>query len=381
MSKKRDYYEILGVSQNASDKELKAAYRKLAMQYHPDRNDGDKQAESKFKEVNEAYAILSDHEKRSNYDQFGHADMQNDMHGGQQAQGFHDFSDIFNQVFGDVFGDTFGRTASGGGRQQTTASRGEDLKYELDITLNEAFHGKKVDFKYPVNETCSLCKGSGAAEGAKPVTCSTCQGRGRLRRTQGFFTLEQTCPSCRGRGQRIENPCRKCSGSGIERIKKHISIEIPKGIEDGTPIRLSNKGNSGEYGGTPGDLYVFISVRKHNLFERKGANLYCQAPVPMTIAALGGYIEIPTINEGNLRVKVRPGTQTGKKMRLNGQGMPYLNRTIRGDLILELCVETPVKLNEKQKELLQKFSEKTDANSHPESSGFFNKVKHFFNNE
>ena len=321
MSTRRDYYTVLGVSSDADEKELKSAYRKKAMAYHPDRNPDNPEAETKFKEVNEAYAVLSDAQKRAAYDRFGHDAFQQSggMGGGGGAEGFHDFSDIFNQVFGDMF--------SGQSHARSGPARGEDLRYDLEISLEDAYHGTSVRIDLPVMETCETCHGSGAQAGTEPVTCETCGGAGNLRSSQGFFTFERTCPGCGGRGHMIKDPCTQCRGQGQVRNKRRLSVDIPAGVEDGTRIRLAGKGNAGAHGGPKGDLYIFLTITGHDLFEREGATLYCRIPVPMTKAALGGDVEIPTLEGVRARVKIPAGTQTGKRLRLRGKGMSRLRRT------------------------------------------------------
>ncbi|MCF6291980.1 MAG: molecular chaperone DnaJ [Robiginitomaculum sp.] len=371
------YYETLGVERSADGKTLKSSYRKLAMKYHPDRNPNDDAAEQNFKQVSEAYSVLSDEQKRAAYDRFGHAAVdgsqgQGGFGGGRAA----DFSDIFEQVFGDSFGDVFG----GGGRNQSAsgAARGSDLRYSLEIELEEAFLGKDVDIKVPTTKTCVECKGNGAEPGTKVETCGTCKGHGRVRMQQGFFTMEQHCRACGGQGSTVSSPCKACDGVGTQATRRELSVTIPAGVEDGTRIRLSGEGAAGTRGGPAGDLYIFVSVRPHDIFEREGADLYCRAPTPMAVAALGGDIEMPTIDGGRKRVNIPAGSQTGKRLRLRGLGMSRLRLPGRGDMILELFVETPRHLNARQKELLEEFREHCCPDSHPEHTNFFEKAKSFW---
>ena len=370
----KDFYETLGVEQDAGADELKKAYRKLAMQYHPDRNPDDKEAEKKFKEVNEAYDILKDDQKRAAYDRFGHAAFENGgpgpgAGGGFGGGGFSGFADIFDEMFGD-----FG-AAAGGGRR-TSAMQGSDLRYNMDISLNDAFEGRKTQIRVPTSVTCETCDGSGAEEGKSPVTCQTCGGRGRVRAQSGFFTVERTCHACGGQGQVIEDPCKTCGGQGRVHREKTLSVNIPAGVEDGTRIRLSGEGEAGMRGGPPGDLYIFIHVKPHRLFQRDGANIHCKVPIPMTTAALGGQIEVPTIDGKRARVTIPEGTATGHQFRLKDKGMTVLRTKSRGDMFVQVFVETPQRLTKKQKELLKEFQEDTGDKKHnPESAGFFSKVK------
>ncbi|VAV94505.1 Chaperone protein DnaJ [hydrothermal vent metagenome] len=371
------YYETLGVSKNSDGKTLKSAYRKLAMQYHPDRNPNNAEAEQQFKTVSEAYGVLSDQQKRAAYDRFGHAGMDGARAGGggfAGAQGA-DFSDIFEQVFGDAFGDVFG---GGGQRSPSGPARGSDLRYPLEIELEDAFLGKEIDIKIPTTKTCNECDGKGAEPGTEVETCSTCQGHGRVRVRQGFFTMEQHCRDCGGQGTLVKSPCKACDGVGAQATRRELSVTIPAGVEDGTRIRLSGEGAAGTRGGPAGDLYIFISVRPHALFERDGADLYCRAPTPMAVAALGGEIEMPTIDGGRKRVNISAGVQTGKRLRLRGAGMSRLRRSNRGDMIVEIFVETPRNLNAKQKELLEEFREQCCPDSHPEHASFFEKARGFW---
>jgi len=375
---KRDFYDVLGVSKGASDAELKKAYRKKAMDLHPDRNKDKPETEGKFKEVNEAYEVLKDAEKKAAYDRFGHAAFEG---GGGGPQGFGggrpgangDFSSAFSDVFEDLFGDFMG----GGGRGGQRATRGSDLRYNLRASLEEAFSGKQKTVSVQSSVACESCNGTGAEGGAEPSNCPTCSGMGKVRAQQGFFTVERTCPTCSGRGQIINNPCRTCAGNGRQQKERALSVNIPAGVETGTRIRLSGEGEAGLRGGPSGDLYIFIEVRNHAIFEREAQNLFCRIPVSFSTAALGGEIEAPTIDGGRSRVKIPAGSQTGKQMRLRGKGMPALRGGQSGDLYIELAIETPVNLTSKQKELLREF-DSLGKNNNPESSNFFSKVKTFW---
>ena len=376
---KRDYYDVLGVDRSADEKALKSAYRKLAMKYHPDQNQGDPAAEEKFKEVGEAYAILSDAQQRAAYDRFGHAAFEN----GNGAGGGHPFGqgvnpeDIFQDLFSQVFGGGF---ASSGGRKRGGPQRGADLRYDLEITLAEAWAGKEETIHVPQAVACGTCEGSGCAPGYKPETCETCAGHGRVRAQQGFFTMERTCHICQGRGNVIRKPCKTCGGHGQVKEERKLSVKIPAGVESGMRIRLSGEGEPGSAGGPKGDLYIFVEVVEHDIFERDGPNLYCRAPVPMTTAALGGEIDIPTIDRGRARVSIPEGAQTGRKLRLRGKGMPSLRQGgQQGDLYVEMFVETPQNLTARQKELLRQFCDCSGADCNPESEGFLGKIKRFWN--
>jgi molecular chaperone DnaJ len=370
----RDYYEVLGVARDAPPAALKAAFRKLAMEHHPDRNGGCEESTGRFKELNEAYSVLSDAQKRAAYDRFGHAGV-NGQGGGQP---FHDVHDIFNEVFGDIFG-------RGQQRGRGGPARGQDLRYDLEISLEQAYAGAEVELNVPAALTCEPCKGSGAKPGTTPVTCATCQGQGRVRASQGFFSIERTCPRCGGAGRVVSDPCTDCRGAGQVRRERTLSVRIPAGVDDGARIRLAGEGDAGGQGGPRGDLYIFLSVRPHELFERDGLDLLCTVPVPMAVAALGGEIEAPCLLGGEncdgnpkLSVKVSEGSQTGKTIRLKGRGMPSLRSRERGDLVVELFVETPAKLNVRQKELLREFAEICEDQQHPKSATFLGKARRFW---
>lgn len=369
---KQDYYETLGIGRSASGAEIKAAFRKLAMKHHPDKNPGDKASEQRFKELNEAYEVLKDDQKRGAYDQLGHAAFQNGA-GGQHPGGQFDFGG-----FADVFDDLFGDFMGGGGRQRGSQSRGADLRYNLEITLEEAFEGKQAQIKVPTTVRCDTCDATGSAKGAAPGACPGCRGSGRVRAQQGFFTIERTCPNCGGHGRVITDPCDTCSGSGRVHREKTLSVKIPHGVEDGTRIRLSGEGEAGTRGGTPGDLYIFVSVAAHRMFRREGTNVFCRIPMPLSTAALGGQIEVPTIEGKRARLQIPEGTQTGHRFRLRSKGMTELNSNARGDMFAEIVVETPVNLTKRQKELLREFEEVGGHATHPESEGFFSKVKEFW---
>ena len=376
---KRDFYEVLGLSRGAAADEIKKAYRKKAKELHPDRNADNPNAEAQFKEVNEAYETLKDPDKKAAYDRFGHAAFEPGMGGGPRPGGpggfgQGDFASAFSNVFDDLFGDFMG-AAGAGGRQRAT--RGSDLRYNLRVTLEEAYSGLQKTIKVPSSVACEVCSGTGAAGGAEPATCPTCSGMGKVRAQQGFFTVERTCPTCGGMGQIIKNPCKACGGTGRVEKDRALSVNIPAGVETGTRIRLAGEGEAGLRGGPTGDLYIFIEVAEHPLFEREGMNLYCRVPVSMTVAALGGEIEVPTIDGGRSRVKVPEGSQSGKQMRLRGKGMPGLRGGGHGDMFIELAIETPVKLTARQKELLREFEELSEENN-PEGSSFFKKVKSFW---
>ncbi|HYM03626.1 MAG TPA: molecular chaperone DnaJ, partial [Stellaceae bacterium] len=362
---KQDFYELLGVQRNASAEDIKKAYRKLAMQHHPDRNPGDKVAEQTFKDISQAYDVLKDEQKRAAYDRFGHAAFENGGRGGGTGDfGFATgFADIFDEMFGEFMG---------GRRGQGANSRGNDLRYNLEITLEEAYKGRQTSVRVPTLAPCEACNGSGAEGGSHPVNCPTCQGHGRVRAQQGFFTIERTCPSCNGAGRVIENPCRQCGGQGRAQREKTLAVTIPAGVEDGTRIRLAGEGEAGLRGGGAGDLYIFLSVKPHRFFQRDGANIQCRVPIAMPTAALGGTIEVPTIDGGKARLNVPAGTQSGHQFRLKSKGMSVLRSTARGDMYVQVAVETPVNLTKKQQELLREFEKSGDSQrTSPESEGFF----------
>ncbi|HUK08063.1 MAG TPA: molecular chaperone DnaJ [Stellaceae bacterium] len=371
---KQDFYEQLGVQRGASGEDIKKAYRKLAMQYHPDRNAGDKTSEQKFKDISEAYDVLKDEQKRAAYDRFGHAAFEGNgaMRGASDFGFAQGFADIFDEMFGEFMG---GRR--GGGQQ--AATRGNDLRYNMEITLEEAFKGRQSQVRVPTLVACESCSGTGAESGSRPINCPTCHGHGRVRAQQGFFTIERTCPSCHGAGRVIENPCRVCSGQGRVRREKTLAVTIPAGVEDGTRIRLAGEGEAGVRGGAPGDLYIFLSVKPHRFFQRDGANIQCRVPISMTTAALGGQIEVPAIDGTRAKLTVPAGSQSGRQFRLKGRGMSVLRSPARGDMYIEVLVETPVNLTKRQQELLREFDQAGDLKkTHPESEGFFARVKEFF---
>src|SRR5271169_574211 len=371
MSTKRCYYETLEVERNADDSKLKAAFRKLAMKWHPDRNPGDATSEVRFKEINEAYEVLKDGEKRAAYDRFGHAAFEQGGMGG----GGPGFGAGFASSFSDIFEDLFGMA---GQRPRGGRERGADLRYNMEITLEEAFQGKTAQIEIPVSVTCESCSGTGAKAGTKPKTCSMCGGAGRVRQAQGFFTLERTCPGCQGRGQMIEDPCPACGGLGRVTRERALSVNIPPGVEDGTRIRLAGEGEAGLRGGPSGDLYIFLSISAHVFFQRDGADLHCRAPISMTTAALGGEFEVPTIAGGTTRVKIPEGTQSGRRFRLQAKGMPVLRTKQVGDMYVQVVVETPQNLTKRQRELLAEFQKLSSNETNPESAGSFGRVKEFF---
>ncbi|MBN9037920.1 MAG: molecular chaperone DnaJ [Rhizobiales bacterium] len=370
---KADFYETLGVERGADEKVLKAAFRKLAMQFHPDRNPGNAEAEIRFKEINLAYEVLKDPQKRAAYDRFGHAAFEQGMGagGGHPFSGAGGFADIFEDIFGDIMGG--GRRRSSGGRE-----RGADLRYNMEITLEEAFSGRTAQIRVPTAVTCDECSGSGAKPGTQPTTCAMCSGSGRVRASQGFFSIERTCPQCGGRGQTIKDPCPKCAGQGRTTEERALSVNIPAGIEDGTRIRLAGEGEAGQRSGPAGDLYIFLSVKPHELFQRDGADLYCKVPISMTTAALGGQFEVTSLDGTQTRVKVPEGTQNGRQFRLKGKGMPVLRQPQMGDLYIQVAVETPQNLSKRQRELLEEFEQLSSTENSPQSSGFFSRMKDFF---
>ncbi len=369
----QDYYEMLGVARTAKPDDLKKAYRKLAMECHPDRNPGDKAAEQKFKEISHAYDVLKDDQKRAAYDRYGAAAFENGGGGGPGRGGG---AGDFGSGFADIFEEMFGAMGGGAGARRQQAARGTDLRYNLEISLEEAFGGTETRIRVPTSVGCEACSGSGAAGGSKPVTCPTCQGRGRLRAQQGFFTVERTCPGCQGAGKVIENPCRACSGAGRVRREKTLQVKIPAGVEDGTRIRLAGEGEAGMRGSPAGDLYVFLAIRPHEIFQRDGSNVFCRVPLPMTIAALGGAIEVPTLEGTRARITIPGGTQSGHQFRLRGKGMSVVRSTSRGDMYVQAMVETPMNLTAKQRDLLKEFEKAGGSKpTSPESEGFFTRVK------
>ena len=372
---KRDYYEILGLSRGASEQDVKSAFRRLAKDCHPDRNGGDKSSEAKFKELNEAYEALRDPQKRAAYDQFGHAAF--DGHAGRGAHGFGpDFASSMSDIFDDLFGEFMGGRRGRG--QRSGRERGADLRYNMEITLPEAFAGKTAQIRVPTSVTCEACTGTGAKSGAQPATCPTCSGAGKVRASQGFFTIERTCPSCQGRGEIINDPCGNCNGSGRVTRERTLSVNIPAGVEDGTRIRLAGEGEAGMRGGPAGDLYIFLSIKPHEFFQRDGADIFCRVPISMTTAALGGQLDVPTVDGGKTRVKVPEGTETGKQFRLKGKGMPVLRSKVMGDMYIQVEVETPKNLSARQRELLEAFERESHGETSPHSAGFFTRVKEFF---
>jgi len=368
---KRDYYEVLGVTRTSTEVELKAAFRKLAMQHHPDRNPGDSECEHRFKELNEAYDVLKDGDKRAAYDRFGHAAF-------EQGSGGHGFGADFASSFADIFEDLFGM--GGGGRRSRGGSgreRGSDLQYNLEISLEEAYVGKTAQIRIPTSVICEACSGTGAKAGTKPKVCATCAGAGKIRHAQGFFTLERTCPACQGRGQVIDDPCTACTGAGRVTRERTLSVNIPAGVEDGTRIRLAGEGEAGVRGGGAGDLYIFLSLGAHAFFQRDGADLHCRVPISMVTAAVGGEFEVPTIDGSKARIKVPAGTQAGRRFRLSAKGMPVLRVKQTGDMYVQVVVETPQNLTKRQRELLAEFDKLSSQETQPESSGFFSRVKEF----
>ncbi|WP_026374603.1 molecular chaperone DnaJ [Aestuariibacter salexigens] len=371
---KRDYYEVLGVDKGASERDIKKAYKRLAMKYHPDRTQGDKDLEEKFKEIQEAYEVLTHDEKRAAYDRYGHAGVDPNRGGGAGFSGGADFGDIFGDVFGDIFG--------GGRGRQSRARQGADLRYNLELTLEEAVRGKSVEIRVPTLVGCDECDGSGAKKGTTPTTCPTCHGNGQVQMRQGFFAVQQTCPTCSGRGKIISDPCRSCHGQGRKEKTKTLSVKVPAGVDTGDRIRLSGEGEAGDHGAPAGDLYVQVHVKEHPIFVRDGNNLYCEVPLSFTTAALGGEIEVPTL-DGKVKLKIGAETQTGRMYRLRGKGVKSVRSGSVGDLMCKVVIETPVNLSAKQKELLQQLDESMgsgdDAAKHrPKEKGFFDGVKKFF---
>jgi molecular chaperone DnaJ len=374
---KRDFYEVLGVARTVDEATLKGAYRKLAMKHHPDRNPGNAEAEHAFKEINEAYDTLKDAQKRAAYDRFGHAAFENGGPG-RGAAGFGpEFSSSMSDIFEDIFGDFMGRQRAGAGGANAR-TRGSDLRYNLEITLEEAFAGQTVEIDVPTLVTCATCDGAGAKPGTGTHQCRQCNGHGKVRAAQGFFTIERTCPVCNGRGVMMDQPCTDCGGQGRRQENRKLSVDVPQGIEDGTRIRLANEGEAGLRGGPQGDLYIFVSVKPHDLFQRDGADLYARVPIAMTTAALGGEFEVPTLDQSKARVKVPAGTQPGQRIRLKGKGMPVLRSRDLGDLYVQLDVETPQSLSKRQRELLEEFEKASSHENSPSSHGFFSRLKNLF---
>lgn len=373
---KRDFYEVLGVTKTCTEQELKIAFRKAAMQHHPDRNPGNVEAEIKFKEVNEAYQCLSDGQKRAAYDRFGHAAFEN---GGGGAGGFG--ADGFASSMADIFEDLFGGVMGGGrGGRQGGKERGADLRYNLEIGLEDAFKGRTAQIKVPTSVTCEACTGSGAKAGSKPKTCGTCGGQGRVRAQQGFFAIERTCPTCQGRGEIIDNPCASCAGAGRVTRERTLSVNIPPGVEDGTRIRLAGEGEAGLRGGPTGDLYIFLAMKPHPFFQRDGADLYCRMPISMVQAALGGEFSVHGIDGSEARLKIPEGTQSSRQFKIRGKGMPVLRSRDVGDLYIQVVVETPQNLTRRQRELLMEFENESSSKTNPEAAGFFARMKDFFGN-
>jgi len=372
---KRDYYDVLNCQKGAGITEIKASYRKLAMEFHPDKNPGDNTAEVKFKEINEAYDVLKDDQKRAAYDRFGHAAFEHN--GGRGNGNPFDFASSFTDIFDDLFGEF-----TGGGKRGRRQNRGGDLRYNLEITLEEAFKGRATQIKVPTAIACETCNGTGSEAGSKPEQCPTCSGIGKVRAQQGFFTIERTCPQCRGNGRIVRNPCKTCKGSGHVQKERTLSVDVPPGVEEGTRIRLSGEGQAGLNGGPSGDLYIFISVAAHPIFQRDGHDLHCRAPISFVKAALGGAIEVPTLDGGRAKITIPDGTQSGHQFRLRAKGMPVLRGGgMAGDLYVEVAVETPSKLSKKQKELLKAFESESGTGTNPESEGFLAKLKEFWSGD
>ncbi len=375
----KDYYQLLEVSRSASGDEIKKAYRSLAMKHHPDRNPGDKAAEAKFKEINAAYEVLKDEQKKAAYDRYGHEAFESHGMGAasnrssQQQQG--GFSDIFNDFFGDFMHQQSG---GGGSARNSSALQGNDLRYNLSISLEDAFNGRQQQVKFTAKVGCDTCHATGSADGSAPVVCPYCNGAGRVRIQQGFFAMERTCASCNGEGKIIKNPCRSCSGQGRVNKERKIMVNVPAGIEQGSKIRIAGEGEAGIRGAAAGDLYIVVSVNPHAFFTREGNHLHCKIPIPMTLAALGGQIEVPTIEGTKAKLTITPGAQNGDKFKLKGKGMSVMRSSNRGDMYVHAQIETPVNLNKRQKELLEEFAAQTPANNNPQSEGFFKKVKDFW---
>ena len=372
----RDYYQVLNVTRQSSESELKKAYRQLAMQHHPDKNPNDKAAEEKFKEASEAYHVLSDKERKQNYDNFGHAAFDG-MGGGRGGFENFDFSSSFSDIFEDFFSDFGGSSRRG---RRSSDFRGSDLRYDINISLEEAYSGKKQDIRFSTSEKCGTCKGQGSAPGSSPQSCSVCGGNGRVRSNQGFFTVQQTCPQCVGTGEEISNPCKNCSGTGKKQTYKNLTVTIPRGVDDGTRIRLSGKGEAGTKGGANGDLYLFVNINSHKIFKRSEENLYYEFPISIADAALGTTLEVPIVDGGKAKIKIPSGTQTGKQFRLKGKGMPIMRGSGNGDLYIQIVTEVPVSLSSEQKDLLEKFRMLENNKSNPSIKKFFEKAKSFWKN-
>ena len=371
---KRDYYEVLGLARGASEQDIKSAFRRLAKKYHPDANQGDPDSERQFKEVNEAYEILKDPQKRAAYEQFGHAAFES---GGPGPGGFGpEFASSMEDIFENFFGDFMGGRR--GARGRPGHERGSDLRYNMEISLQEAFHGKTAEIVVPTSVGCESCSGTGAKPGTTPSSCSTCGGYGKVRASQGFFTIERTCPACQGRGEVIDDPCEDCNGLGRVARERTLSVNIPAGVEDGTRIRLAGEGEAGLRSGPPGDLYIFLALKPDPFFQRDGSDVFCRVPISMVKAALGGHIDVPTLEDTVTRVKIPPGTESGKQFRLKGKGMPVLRTKMMGDMYIQVDVETPKNLTKRQRELLEEFEKESKSDTSPESAGFFAKVKDFF---
>lgn len=372
---KRDYYEVLGVTRSAGEQDLKSAFRRLAKECHPDRHPGDKDAEKKFKELNEAYEVLKDPQKRAAYDQFGHAAFEGG--GGRQGAGFGpDFASSMSDIFDDLFGEFMGGRR--GARPRSGRERGADLRYNMEVALHEAYAGKTAQIRVPTSVACETCSGSGAKPGTQPTTCATCGGAGKVRASQGFFTIERTCHTCQGRGETINDPCGTCNGAGRVMKERTLSVNIPAGVEDGTRIRLAGEGEAGLRGGPAGDLYIFLSIKPHEFFQRDGADIFCRVPISMVTAALGGQLDVPTLDGGQTRVKIPEGTESGKQFRLKGKGMPVLRSKVLGDMYIQVEVETPKSLTRRQRELLEEFERESNRETSPHSAGFFARMKEFF---
>lgn len=372
---KADYYDLLGIDRGVDEKALKSAFRKMAMQHHPDRNPDNPDAEKKFKEINEAYEVLKDPQKRAAYDQYGHSAFENGG-GGFGGAGFGGAAGGFSDIFEDIFGEMMGGARRGGGRSGGR-ERGADLRYNMEVTLEEAYAGKAAEISVPTAVTCEVCSGTGAKPGSSPVTCTTCGGSGRIRASQGFFSIERTCPDCQGRGEVISDPCTACGGQGRVTKERTLSVDIPAGIEDGVRIRLGGEGEAGARGGPAGDLYIFLNIRPHEFFQRDGADLFCKIPISMTTAALGGQFEVACLDGSKSRVKVPEGTQSGKQFRLRGKGMPIMRSADQGDLYIQVMTETPQNLTKRQRELLEEFEHLSSESNSPQSTGFFSRMKQF----